>query len=261
MSEELAIESLPAAGNAEIAFENLNELITPLRALDDIRRYEQPEETTAFPLEYAFHLMNDVCGRTIIDLGCGSGLNTVILARLGARVVAIDSADFNLTRTERRAHANGVGSRVTLIQSEACAIPVDDGCTDRVLCYDVMQYTDPMLIARQIRRVLKPGGRAVFLQMGAPALLHALKSMINGEGTKDRAPSMSKNYARRLSRAVGLTGRLKEFWLTTGLLRFARIDNSSLARVSQRLDAALFRRFPSTRSLASSFVWEALKES
>jgi hypothetical protein len=87
---------------------------------------------------------------------------------------------------------------------------------------------------------LKPGGRAVFSQLRP----------------------LTQDYARKLARAVGTPGRLKEFWLTTGLLYNAGIAPSSrLARASQRFDSAILRRFPAIRSLASHFVWESRKES
>src|SRR5690349_21347271 len=68
----------------------------------NIERYKNPPESTVFPLEYAFHLLGDVSGKTVVDLGCGDGLNTVILASLGARVLAVDISDKSLEVTYRR---------------------------------------------------------------------------------------------------------------------------------------------------------------
>jgi ubiquinone/menaquinone biosynthesis C-methylase UbiE len=195
--------------------------------------------------------LDSVHGRTVIDLGSGSGLNTVILARLGAQVIAIDSSDSNLELTRHRVQAHRVAERVTLIHTDGCSIPIVDGCADRVLCHSILGHSDPVIIARQIRRLLKPGGRAVFHEFVGLSPFR-----------KWRGPAMTKEYARTLSRAVGTAGRFKEFWLTTGLLPHVGIGYSScIGQALQRFDAAVLRRYPFFRSLASSFVWEARKES
>lgn len=40
---------------------------------DQVERYVNPSSDTAFPLEYAFWLLGNVRGKTVLDLGCGSG--------------------------------------------------------------------------------------------------------------------------------------------------------------------------------------------
>lgn len=55
-----------------------------------INRYLAPPENTIQPLEYAFYLLGDVRGKTILEYGCGDGMNTVVLSKRGAKVVALD---------------------------------------------------------------------------------------------------------------------------------------------------------------------------
>jgi SAM-dependent methyltransferase len=245
-------QGLQTDATVDISHEDVIELVTkPSSTTEDIRPYDQPEEDTVFPLEYAFHLLNGVHGRTVIDLGSGSGLNTVILAKLGAQVISIDSSNSNLEMTKRRVQTHRVTDRVTLIHTDGFSIPIADGCADRVLCHSLLQHSEPVLIARQIRRLLKPGGRAVFHEFVGLAPFH-----------KMGGPALTQEYARTLSRAVGTAGKFKEFWLTTGLLRYVGIGySSSIGQALQRFDAAVLRRFAFARSLASSFVWEARKES
>ena len=206
---------------ADIALENVVELATqPALASENIYPYEQPEENTVSTLEYAFHLLNGVRGRTVVDLGCGSGIHSVILAKLGAQVIAIDSSSTNLEKAGQRAYQHGVVANVTLVLAHGCRVPAADGIADRVLCQRILQYDDPLVIARQIRRILKPGGYAVF---------HETSGLISG---MMRGSWISREYARMLSRAVGIPGSYREF-----------------------------RKIPLMRSLASASVWAARKES
>jgi SAM-dependent methyltransferase len=253
VSEQSAVqiaEELQPNTNIDVANDTVVELISaPTWATEEFHPYDQPEQETTSPLEYAFHLLNGVYGRTVIDLECGAGLNTVILAKLGARVISIDRSDLHIEMTAQRLREHGVSNRATLIRARGSSLPAPDSCADRVLCHSILRQPDPIVTARQIRRVLKPGGCAVF---------HELVDL-RPRGAS--AAAIPKDYVRTLSRAVGVPGPRREFWLVTGLLRLAGVDPSSpIGRASQRLDSALFRRFPFTKSLATVMVWEARKE-
>lgn len=232
----------------------------------DIRRYENPREDTAFPVEYAFHLLGDLVGRTVIDLGCGDGTNTVILASLGARVYSIDISRESLALTGERSAANKVDRRVTLLHSDAMAIPIEAGMVDAILCTGLLHQVDPIKTARQIRRVLKPGGVAVFDEATAgptpfAAIKHLLPRPEDMDGHENQDP-LSVRKVNAICRAVGVPGRRREFWLATRFIcRMGGRAFSSAAKAAQRLDAAVLQRFPFTRKLASPLVWEAKKES
>jgi 2-polyprenyl-3-methyl-5-hydroxy-6-metoxy-1,4-benzoquinol methylase len=131
-----------------------------IMARKDILRCDQPPEDTICPQEYMFHLLGDLRGKTVVDLGCGEGINTVILASLGARVLSVDISEVSLEVTARRARANRVAANVTLLHSAATEIPVREAIADHVFCSQIIHHVDPILTARQIRRILRPGGTA-----------------------------------------------------------------------------------------------------
>jgi len=56
----------------------------------NIERYRHPDADTPYPLEYAYHLLGDVTGQRLLDIGCGSGMNSVLAAMHGARGTGID---------------------------------------------------------------------------------------------------------------------------------------------------------------------------
>ena len=57
-----------------------------------ILRYLDPPADTWHPLEYSFHLLGDIRGKTVLEYGCHDGANTVVLALRGAEVKAIDNS-------------------------------------------------------------------------------------------------------------------------------------------------------------------------
>jgi SAM-dependent methyltransferase len=239
-----------------------NSLVVPE---SDIRKYQDPREDTIFPLEYTFHLLGDVEERTVIDLGCGNGVNTVILAALGARVFSVDIAKESLDLTARRVAANKVDNRVTLLHADALAVPIEAGAADAVLCTGMLHEVDPVRAARQIRRVLRPGGVAVFDEaVAGPTPFEAIRRFFPKPDATDSFENhvpLNIRDVDSVCRAVGMPGRRREFWLATRFVcRIGARTFSSAAKAAQRFDAAVLQHFPFTRKIASPLVWEARKE-
>jgi SAM-dependent methyltransferase len=128
---------------------------------DTINRYRAPSETTAFPLEYAFHLLGDVRGKTVLEFGCGDGLNTVILSTRGAKVIAFDISAELVDLARKRLEANGCDG-VELLLGSAHTLPLPDESVDVIFGMAILHHLDLELASREVRRVLKKGGRGIF---------------------------------------------------------------------------------------------------
>jgi hypothetical protein len=138
------------------------------------------------------------------------------------------------------------------------------GRADHVLCIGILRGVDPIVTARKIRRVLKPGGTAVFCERldnrAVIEIRRILRETDYGVFVPER--NLTIKDADSICRAVGRPGRRREFWLTTPLVhRMGFGIDSKLATISQKADAALLRRFSFARRLALQLVWEARKES
>ena len=228
----------------------------------NIDRYRSPAESTEFPLEYAFHLLGDVSGKTVVDLGCGDGLNTVILASLGAKVISVDISDKSLEVTHRRAAANGVADNVRLVHSDAAGIPLEDNEADKVLCAAILHHLDATATAHQICRILKPRGMAAFLEpMTGPKWVEAIKTVLpkNPSVTEDEWP-LTLDQVRAVSSAVGRHGRSRYFGIMTRIVdRFNPQEFTTIKRV-HRVDRWLINTLPLAWAFASPLVWEASKD-
>ncbi|UUZ61029.1 methyltransferase domain-containing protein [Nocardioides sp. B-3] len=104
-------------------------------------------------------------GETAVDLGCGTGAEVRRLAALvgpAGRAVGIEPHAGLRTQAEARALAEG--STAVFVEGDAPALPFEDGTVDVIRSERVFQHLDdPAAAAREIARVLAPGGRVALV--------------------------------------------------------------------------------------------------
>ncbi len=104
----------------------------------------------------------DLAGKDAIELGCGTAYVSAWLARRGARVVGIDNSEAQLataTRLQRR-----YGFDFPLLHGNAEAVPYPDSSFDFAISeYGACLWADPQRWVPEAARLLRPGGRLVFL--------------------------------------------------------------------------------------------------
>lgn len=106
-------------------------------------------------------------GDEVIDLACGTGNAALIAAARGARVVGVDAAPRLLGVARERARASG--AQIEFREGDLLDLPVADDAADIVLSvFGVIFAADPAGALREVRRVVRPGGR-VFLTAWVPA--------------------------------------------------------------------------------------------
>jgi len=138
-------------------------------------------------------LMGDLAGRRILDYGCGIGEEATYFALLGAEVWAIDASETAITLAANRARHNGMGERVHCSLSKSTHLEFADNYFDLVHGLGVLHHVTLDALP-EVYRVLKPGGRAVFLEhMGSsrhivPALQRILGSTSKEVASEDEQP-------------------------------------------------------------------------
>lgn len=96
-------------------------------------------------------------GATVLDVGCGGGQFLAWAAARGLRPVGLDLADLALARARARGQ-----ERLVLAQGER--LPFAEAAFERVVCLGNLEhFLDPAAGARELRRVLAPGGRGAVL--------------------------------------------------------------------------------------------------
>lgn len=103
----------------------------------------------------------DLAGRSVLDIGCGTGGPAIVLAReLGAGgVVAIDVEPQVLARAARHAETAGVAGAIEFKLVEPGPLPFADASFDVVFSKDALVHIpDKAAVYREVLRVLRPGG-------------------------------------------------------------------------------------------------------
>ena len=106
-------------------------------------------------------------GATIVDLGCSSGylLEELRAAHPDATLLGIDLVASGL----RRAHA-AVPDAV-LLQADASALPLVDSTIEFVVSANLLEHVeDDVSVLREVARILRPGGTAIFVVPTSPGL-------------------------------------------------------------------------------------------
>ncbi len=99
----------------------------------------------------------------VADLGCGTGALSAALAAHVARVIGVDqsAAMLKAARARTAGHAN-----IDLRRGGLEALPIEDATCDAALLVLALSYVpDPAAVVGEMARVVKPGGRAVVLDL------------------------------------------------------------------------------------------------
>ncbi len=112
-----------------------------------------------------FQLLGDPSGKRILDFGCGAGHAGVYLALLGAEVWGFDLAPVGVQRAQQLAERYGVSSnaRFECIDASALSYPAEsfDIALGIGVLHHMIKYPQ---VAENTARILKPGGRAYFVE-------------------------------------------------------------------------------------------------
>ncbi|MDP9484168.1 MAG: class I SAM-dependent methyltransferase [Chloroflexota bacterium] len=106
--------------------------------------------------------LGDLTGRRILEYGCGLGQLTVVLARSGALVTTFDLSEASIEVARKRAELNGLADRIEFHVASGEALPFEAGSFDLAIGKAILHHLDPVIGARELARVLAPGGRATF---------------------------------------------------------------------------------------------------
>jgi 2-polyprenyl-6-hydroxyphenyl methylase/3-demethylubiquinone-9 3-methyltransferase len=150
-------------------------------------------------------------GLSVIDIGCGGGLVSEPLARMGARVTGLDAGDANIKAA--MVHAEGAGLEIDYRVGAVEGLLAEGERTyDLVLSLEVVEHViDPARFLADCARLVRPGGLLILATLNRTARAFAL-AIVGAErvlrwlppGTHDWSKFVTPAEARAALSASGL---------------------------------------------------------
>ncbi|MFL6281035.1 MAG: class I SAM-dependent methyltransferase [Vicinamibacterales bacterium] len=187
-------------------------------SIDDIREYwnrhihdleitDHPVGTPGFfadldqyHFEKLHHLLRLIdfdgySGRRVLEVGCGAGTDLARFARGGAIVAGVDLSSSAIALAKQNFEQQHL--QADLREADGETLPFADDTFDLVYAHGVVQYTvHPQRLVDECRRVLKPGGEAVFQVYNRISWLNALSKLMKVPLEHEDAPVLLKYTAR-----------------------------------------------------------------
>lgn len=154
------------------------------------------DDLDQYHFEKLHHLLRLVdfdgyAAREVLEVGCGAGVDLARFAKGGAVVTGVDLAPSAI----ELARANFAQQQLTgaFHVADGERLPFPDASFDFVFAHGVVQYTtDPKRLVEECRRVLRPGGEAIFQVYNRISWLNALSKVMKVGLEHDDAPVLLK---------------------------------------------------------------------
>lgn len=206
--------------------------------------------------------LGDVRGKRVLDLGCGDGWFSVILAKRGAKVTGFD-VSVEAVRTARdRGSANDVVDRTSFAVASAYELPFQDATFDLVSGMAILHHvSDKQRVALELRRILKPGGRAVFMEpLGDSLLFERLRRLVpvasEAEDDPDQWATQFK-HSELLHFRSAFDVHWQDYHLLSRLDRLTKVER--IRRLLGHIDRAVLKYIRPLRRFARSIVIDLRK--
>ena len=187
-------------------------------------------------------------GASVLEYGCGSGGRAVALARGGARVHGIDISPVAIELARASAKREGVVHNTTFSVMDAEALDLPAASVDVVCGTSILHHLDLALAYRELARVLRPTGRAIFLEpLGHNPAINAYRRLTPGLRTEDEHPLLLNDLA---AAEAHFGRRTVEHFTLLSIAAVAAHGRPAFGRVAgalRRADRRIFARMPALR--------------
>jgi ubiquinone/menaquinone biosynthesis C-methylase UbiE len=200
----------------------------------------------------------------MLDFGSGPGENALRFAKIGYYVEGFDISETNIALSKEFAAKNGMANKVQFQVSAAEKLPFTNDCFDFIAGIDILHHVDIKLAVNECKRVLKPGGIAVFREPLEVPLLDKIRNtklilMIAPKGKSFE--NHITHDERKLNQADIDTIQsffpnttIKKYSLFSRFDKFFREGSNPRPSLLEQLDHVLFAFFPFLKRLGGVVI-------
>lgn len=186
--------------------------------------------------DHAFKFMGGLREKKVLEIGCGFGSNILRIAKEGAYVTGIDISSVRVKETISIIERENSQINACAMKMNAENLEFPDGFFDVVFGSGILHHLDMNLVLPEIRRVLKMGGTAVFIEpLGENPLINYYRKLTPTLRTEDEHPLIEKDF--KLFRKYFAHVERKDFFLFSLASYFFRtfIKNEKMFKLSNRI--------------------------
>ncbi len=187
--------------------------------------------------------MGDIEGKKVVEIGCGEGWLTRILAKKKADVYSFDISDEAIEKVRAMLRNEGLEERVTLDRMAAEDLSYPSNTFDIVIGSAILHHLDLEISAREIWRVLKPGGKGYFMEpLGHNPFLNLYRKLTPHLRSEDEQPLLwnhmniyHKQFTNFVHEEFYLVSFFALFWYFLKRDKFVRKTRDMLLPVDRML--------------------------
>ena len=216
------------------------------------------DDLDQYHFEKLHHLLrlvdfNGYRGKAVLEVGCGAAVDLARFAKGGAICTGVDIAESAIELAKANFQQQGLEANLRVANGEA--LPFAAATFDLVFAHGVVQYTaDDRALIAETRRVLKPGGLAIFQVYNRRSWLNALSSIMKVGLEHEDAPVLRKYSAQEFK--ADLQGFRNVELIYERFPVKSRLHKGLKAAVFNAVFVGTFNALP--RSLVRRFGWHLL---
>jgi demethylmenaquinone methyltransferase / 2-methoxy-6-polyprenyl-1,4-benzoquinol methylase len=194
--------------------------------------------------KFTMNKMNVQEGQTAIDLCCGTCDWTISLAQKSnsGKIIGLDFSQNMLDYGALKIAELGLGQQVTLVRGNAMSLPYEDNSFDyATIGFALRNVPDLEQVIREMKRVVKPGGRIVSLELSKP--------------TWQPFKALYFFYFQKVLPLLGklIVKRYEQYkWLPESLIHFP--DHKQLAEIFRKTGLSEVEAYPLTGGIAALHI-------
>jgi 2-polyprenyl-3-methyl-5-hydroxy-6-metoxy-1,4-benzoquinol methylase len=228
--------------------EHIHDLEVATEPVGSLGFFDQLDEYRFDKLRYLPNLVDfgGYQGKSVLEVGCGAGIDLVRFAQGGARVAGIDLAEVSIDLAKKNFSQRGLSANLEVMNGES--LEFEEDRFDVVYAHGVLQYTaHAEKMVSEIVRVLRPGGDAITMVYNRNSWLNALSKVMKVGLEHEDAPVLKRysisEFKQLLSPFEEFTIVPERFPVETKLHRGikAKIYNSGFVKVFNLLPRSIVK--------------------